>query len=174
MSKRGRSSKPKTAVSSRIDPISPTARRRIQDLAVRGAADPRLGTQVGRLCLEYRMTHTEAAAGERAAEEYGRYERSAGLKRWSQSPSYEVGYGKSNAPEREHDQKAKEKWLALQGQIPSWPRSLRRNFEMLFCEDQCILPTDIPDVRALCRDLAGYYGMENAPKKTNRHPANGR
>lgn len=159
MTKRGRPPKQRTA----IDAISPTAFKRMMDQAALEAKDPRLGTEIGRLCAAGRMTATEATAAFRVAEIYGRYERVAGLKRSSKSPSYEVGYGGGgDTVEGEHDQKAVKAWKELQGHIPVWPAGMRTNLETLAVENRCIGPIEVKETCLLLQILAHAFGITSA------------
>lgn len=65
--------------------------KRAKDLAKRLAGDARLGTEIGRLNHLRILTDTQAAAGQRIAEVYGRYDRAMGRRRSAASPGYQIG-----------------------------------------------------------------------------------
>lgn len=162
MTKRGRPPKPRTA----IEPIAPALFMRMMQQAAGQANDPRLGTEIGRLCAAGRMTATEATAAFRVAEIYGRYERMAGLKRSSKSPSYEVGYGGGGASiDGERDQQAAQAWSELQSQIPA---SVRNSLEQLAVENRYIDWQELEAVRTLLVALALSFGIVSASKNAAR------
>jgi hypothetical protein len=154
---------------------------RVMQQAAGEAKDPRLGTEIGRLCAAGRMTATEATAAFRVAEIYGRYERMAGLKRSCRSPSYEVGYGGGgDTIEGDRDLQVGAAWHQLQGHIPIWPPDLRSHLEELAVENKCIGPMELHEVRMLLGTLAEFFGItsarDNSPlaRRSPRPPAHGK
>jgi hypothetical protein len=81
----------------RPETASPAVIRSIIDQAKRGAADPLLRTEVGRLRLNDVLTDSQVAAATRFAKIVGAYDKAKGLpRRTTASPSYERGFGRSN------------------------------------------------------------------------------
>lgn len=74
--------------------VTLTLWQRIRADGLRLGADPKLGTELGRLGLIGELTGPQVTAGFRVAEFYGRFERAHGRKRGMASPSYEMGYGR--------------------------------------------------------------------------------
>jgi hypothetical protein len=133
--------------------------------AAGAARDPRLGTEIGRLCAAGRMTATEATAAFRVAEVYGRYERMDGLNRSCRSPSYEIGYG-GGGEKTERDPEVVKAWHELQSHIPTWPPTRRRDLETLAVENRCIGPMELNEVRSLLQQLAVHFRITSASRNS--------
>ena len=131
--------------------------------------DPQLGCETGRLYYVSKMTASELAAANTVAGIYGAYERAAGLKRSSRSPSYEVGYRGGEIIEAEGDRKAETDWLDLQAEIPLSPPGLRTWLEQLAVEDRHIGEAELEEVRALLKELAHFFksgAKKSQPRRT--------
>lgn len=89
----------------RQETASPNMIRAIIDQAKRGAANPLLRTELGRLLLRDVLSGRQVMAGTRFAAVMGAYDRAKGLPRRSvASPSYQSGYGRSPQTDREDDE----------------------------------------------------------------------
>lgn len=83
---------------------SPAEIRRIVEQAKKGAADARLGTVIGRLMLESKITRDQMVAAEHYAELCARYDRLKGMPRRSAaSPSYQAGLRVSGSGDAEDE-----------------------------------------------------------------------
>lgn len=75
------------------DGIAPVLIERAMNALVVAAGDPRLGSQVGILLLQKKLSSTQAAAAFRAAGIYGRFERHHRIRRTAKAQAYEFGFG---------------------------------------------------------------------------------
>lgn len=133
--------------------------------------DPKLGCEIGRLHFAHKMTATEVEMAAHAAQIYGRYERTVGLKRSNRSPSYEVGYGGGGeVAENDRDAQARRSWSELQSQLPLSPPWLQGVFEHLVVEDRHIGDEHLVEVRALLQELARFYKSPSEKRKQGHRP----
>lgn len=89
---------------SRPEYAPPALVRRIVDQARKGAADPLLGTEVGRLRLDQVISDKQLAAAVRYAEVCADYDRLKGLpKRSAASPSYQAGLRRGGGNDAEDE-----------------------------------------------------------------------
>lgn len=165
------------------DAIAPALWQRIKTEAMRAAADPRLGTELGRLSLHGEITSAQASAGFRVAHIYGRFERFKGWRRSTRSPSYETGFGgdaeiaeellghEIQADLEERIREAADAFNRLQEEIPVYPPGARALLEALCVEDRAVGPAHLDDIRAMLDRLAGYFGIVAAPKARPREAA---
>lgn len=166
-------------------PIAPAVWGRIKAEALRGAMDPRLGTEIGRLALHADLTNSQAAAAFRVAEIYGRYEHYKGKRRVTASPSYETGrHGEAGLAEELMDTATLERRVAairaaerefyaltghpgdpdnfIEARRGEIPRAARPVLEALCVADEPINPTLLPQVCALLDHLAMYFGISRS------------
>lgn len=175
--KRGRPRKEVAA----IDPIAPAAWQRIRALVETGALDPIHATELGRLSYQGEITSTQAAAGFRIGELYGRYERTIGRRRSARSPSYEIGFGQSPDPEStegeiEQAAGARRAWEIVQGLMPT--SVARGMIEDLCVEDRAVNSLHLDGIRTLLERVAAAFGTTtatgSAPPRRPTHRANGK
>lgn len=166
--------------------IAPALLVRIRTAVERGYADPRLGSQVGRLLFHRELSPIEATAAFRIGEIYGRFERNNGLRRTTRSPSYEMGNaGGMNGQALDQDavKADTEAWLALQDalvepatghEVDCKCRICRRRvslIERLCVDDEPLLPLQLEEVRKLLRQLAHLFKAGRPKKKKKKRPA---
>lgn len=146
------------------DPRSDNVFRRFAELEQTVGLDPRLTSQVGRLRYLKLITEAQAAAADTLAQVYGRFERTHRVRRFSVSPSYELGRGRSTHEYADAEiAAATEDYQAVQECIPTFPRDTRELIEQL-CVENCAVPSlRLPDIgRALDR-VARLFGIPGAP-----------
>lgn len=147
--------------------IPPAVLQRIKTDGIKLGMDPRLGSKIGILLLEGRLTVSQAAAGLRVGEIYGRFERFKGLRRSTASPSYQMGFGGEVGVDEErmdvvelasHEQRiraAEEEFKRLTGRenplIPAGP--VRAAIEHLCVDDRVVPGYMLPGVRAVLDQL---------------------
>jgi hypothetical protein len=120
-----------------VEPIAPAAWARIRQMVAAGALDPIHATEIGRLSYLGEITASQAAAGFRVAEIYGRYERSIGRRRSARSPSYEIAFGPAaeqvaSEIEAVRARSAAREWARLQDLIPPYPPIAKALLEALY------------------------------------------
>jgi len=146
------------------DPRSENVFRRFTELEQTVGLDPRLTSQVGRLRYLKLITEAQAASADKVAQVYGRFERTHRVRRFSVSPSYELGRGRSTHEYADAEiAAATDDYQAVQDCIPSFPRDVRELIEQL-CVENCAVPSlRLPDIgRALDR-IARMFGIPGAP-----------
>jgi hypothetical protein len=159
--KRGRPKKREAPAG--VEPIAPAAWARIRQMVAAGALDPIHATEIGRLSYLGEITASQAAAGFRIAEIYGRYERSIGRRRSARSPSYEIGFGPgaeevANEVEAARARSAAREWARLQDLIPPFPPIAKALLEALCVEDHAISQLHLPGVCTLLDRVAAAFG----------------
>ena len=171
--------------------ISPTLAHRSRQLALKAAADPRLGSELGRLFLDERITSSQYAAGLKLAELYGRVSYYDGTKRSVKSSSYEMGfhqamresdtdvrlvdgYGKSAeaslADPTQYEisaMKAEEDFRAVRR---LWPDRARYIIERLCVDDEPLTEPAVNVAKSMLDDLIKHFGTAPAPKKERAAP----
>jgi hypothetical protein len=142
------------------DPRAENVFRRFAELEATVGLDPRLTSQIGRLRYLKLLTDGQAAAADKIGQIYGRFERIHARRRYSVSPSYQLGRGHS---EREYDphvvRAAEADYRALQDCIPLLPREARDIIEQL-CVENCAVPSIyLPEVRVILDRVAVEFGL---------------
>ena len=142
------------------DPRADNVFRRFAELEKTVGLDPRLTSQVGRLRYLKLLTDGQAAAADKIGQIYGRFERIHARRRFSISPSYQLGRGHG---EREYDNEvvraAEADYRALQDCIPLLPREARDIIEQL-CVENCAVPSlYLPEVRVILDRVAAEFGL---------------
>jgi len=146
------------------DPRAENVFRRFAELEQTVGLDPRLTSQVGRLRYLKLITDAHAAAADKVGQVYGRFERTHRVRRFSVSPSYELGRGRSTHEFADAEiAAATDDYQAVQDCIPAFPRDTRELIEQL-CVENCAVPSlRLPDIcRALDR-IARMFGIPGAP-----------
>ncbi|MBV8839937.1 MAG: hypothetical protein JO000_25665 [Alphaproteobacteria bacterium] len=146
------------------DPRSENVFRRFAELEQTVGLDPRLTSQVGRLRYLKLITEAQAAAADKLAQIYGRFERTHRVRRFSVSPSYELGRGRSTHDHADADiAAATDDYRAVQECIPSFPRDTRELIEQL-CVENCAVPSlRLPDICRVLDRIARLFGIAGAP-----------
>lgn len=147
--------------------------RRIRDHGKKLGADPRLGTELGRLLMLEEITAAEAAAGFKLAEIYGRYGYYHGRKRTAKSPAYESGFrAAANWESNEEDDDyiarynaAIKTFESLPIQAKGFSASQRSAIERLCVEDESLAWESLQHTRAWLAFLAEHFGTVKASKK---------
>jgi hypothetical protein len=148
------------------DPRAENVFRRFAELEQTVGLDPRLTSQVGRLRYLKLITDAQAAAADKVGQVYGRFERTHRVRRFSVSPSYELGRGRST---HEYDDAeihaATEDYQALQDCIPTFPREARELTEQL-CVENCAVPSlSLPEVCRVLDRVGRKFGIAGAPRE---------
>lgn len=138
--------------------MPPAQIRRALDLVMTKAADPRMGSAVGCLLIEGKLTAPQAAAAMSYAELRGRFHRLMGFRaRTAASPSYEQGYGQASGPEDELrivrarlDHTAMLKVYDSGGQI---------DLDALCIDDKRPASYELPRITALLDRLVVHFGL---------------
>ena len=100
----------------------------------------------------------------RSEQIYGRFERTHRVRRFSVSPSYQLGRGRSTHEYADAEiAAATDDYQAVQDCIPAFPRDVRELLEQL-CVENCAVPSlRLPDIcRALDR-IGRLFGIPGAP-----------
>ena len=142
------------------DPRAENVFRRFAELEKTVGLDPRLTSQIGRLRYLKLLTDGQAAAADRVGQVYGAFERIHARRRFSVSPSYQLGRGHG---EREYETEivraAEADYRALQDCIPLLPREARDIIEQL-CVENCAVPSVyLPEVRVILDRVALEFGL---------------
>jgi hypothetical protein len=142
------------------DPRAENVFRRFAELEKTVGLDPRLTSQIGRLRYLRLLTDIQAAAADKVGQVYGRFERIHARRRFTVSPSYQLGRGHG---EREYDPEvvraAESDYRALQDCIPLLPREARDIIEQL-CVENCAVPSlYLPEVRVILDRVAVEFGL---------------
>ncbi len=142
------------------DPRAENVFRRFAELEKTVGLDPRLTSQIGRLRYLKLLTDMQAAAADKVGQVYGRFERIHARRRFTVSPSYQLGRGYG---EREYDTEvvraAESDYRALQDCIPLLPREARDIIEQL-CVENCAVPSlYLPEVRVILDRVAAEFGL---------------
>lgn len=141
-----------------IGETSPTLIRRMIDQARRGAGNPLLGSELGRLCLNGVISDREFSAGVRYGVIVGRYHRLKGLPSpHLKSAAFMDGYGRTLAddPEAEIVAKAERQYLNARSVFLHFGRRVLNIAEAVIIHDQV---TDASSQRSLGIALAQLYG----------------
>jgi len=149
------------------DPRAENVFRRFAELEQTVGLDPRLTSQIGRLRYLKLITEAQAAAADKVGQVYGRFERTHRVRRFSVSPSYELGRGRST---HEYDdaeiRAATQDYQAVQDCIPSFPREARELTEQL-CVENCAVPSlGLPEVCRVLDRVARMFGIAGAPRES--------
>jgi hypothetical protein len=143
------------------DPRAENVFRRFAELEQMVGLDPRLTSQIGRLRYLGLLTDNQAAAADRIAQIYGRYERIHERRRSSVSPSYQLG--RRTGDGRDYDPAeiaaAEADYRDLQDCIPAIPREARDVIEQLCVENCAISSLYLPHVRIILDRVAGAFGL---------------
>jgi hypothetical protein len=142
------------------DPRAENVFQRFAELEKTVGLDPRLTSQIGRLRYLKLLSDGQAAAADKVGQIYGRFERIHARRRYSVSPSYQLGRGYG---EREYDtdivKAAEADYRALQDCIPLLPREARDIIEQL-CVENCAVPSlYLPEVRVILDRVAMEFGL---------------
>lgn len=142
------------------DPRADNVFRRFTDLEQTVGLDPRLTSQIGRLRYLKLLTDGQAAAADKVGQIYGRFERIHARRRFTVSPSYQLGRGHG---ERQYDlelvRAVEADYRALQDCIPLLPREARDVIEQL-CVENCAVPSIyLPEVRVILDRVAAEFGL---------------
>jgi hypothetical protein len=150
------------------DPRVENIFRRFVDLEKTVGLDPRLTSQIGRLRYLKLITDAQAVAADKVGQIYGRFERAHLLRRFSVSPSYQIGRGRIGRARPTHacdDAEilaAQADYDAVQDCIPTFPRSLREAVEQL-CVENCAVPAwQLDEVRRVLDKVAQAFGLAGA------------
>jgi hypothetical protein len=143
------------------DPRAENVFRRFVELEQMVGLDPRLTSQVGRLRYLRLLTDNQAAAADKIAQIYGRFERIHERRRSSVSPSYQLGRstGEGHAHDPDEIAAAEADYRDLQDCIPATPREARDVIEQLCVEDCAISSLYLPHVRIILDRVAGAFGL---------------
>jgi hypothetical protein len=149
------------------DPRAENVFRRFAELEQIVGLDPRLTSQVGRLRYLQLLTDTQAAAADRVAQIYGRFERIHEVRRSSVSPSYQLGRSTGEGHEYDPDvvAAAEADYRALQDCIPVVPREARDVIEQLCVENCAISSLHLPHVRVILDRVARAFGLAAAAEE---------
>ena len=143
------------------DPRAENVFRRFAELEQMVGLDPRLTSQIGRLRYLRLLTDNQAAAADKIAQIYGRFERIHERRRSSVSPSYQLG--RRTGAGRDYDPAeiaaAEADFRDLQDCIPAIPREARDVIEQLCVEDCAISSLYLPHVRIILDRVAGAFGL---------------
>jgi hypothetical protein len=143
------------------DPRAENVFRRFAELEQMVGLDPRLTSQIGRLRYLRLLTDTQAAAADRIAQIYGRFEQIHERRRSSVSPSYQLG--RSTGAGRDYDPaeiaEAEADFRDLQDCIPAIPREARDVIEQLCVENCAVSSLYLPHLRIILDRVAGAFGL---------------
>jgi hypothetical protein len=143
------------------DPRAENVFRRFAELEQMVGLDPRLTSQIGRLRYLRLLTDNQAAAADRIAQIYGRFEQIHERRRSSVSPSYQLG--RRTGAGRDFDPAqiaaAEADYRDLQDCIPPIPREARDVIEQLCVENCAISSLYLPHVRIILDRVAGAFGL---------------
>jgi hypothetical protein len=143
------------------DPRAENVFRRFAELEQMVGLDPRLTSQIGRLRYLRLLTDTQAAAADKIAQIYGRFEHIHERRRSSVSPSYQLG--RRTGAGRDYDPAviaaAEADYRDLQDCIPAIPREARDVIEQLCVENCAISSLHLPHVRIILDRVAGAFGL---------------
>jgi hypothetical protein len=143
------------------DPRAENVFRRFAELEQMVGLDPRLTSQIGRLRYLRLLTDNQAAAADKIAQIYGRFERIHERRRSSVSPSYQLG--RRTGAGHDHDPAevaaAEADYRGLQDCIPAIPREARDVIEQLCVENCAISSLYLPHVRIILDRVAGAFGL---------------
>lgn len=178
-----------------IEPIAPALWDRLKTEAVKAVEDVRFGTEIGRLSIHGELSSTQASAGFRVAEVYGRFERHKRMRRSAASPSYLVAsssFAEEKAieaiteqtlaratveemltPEQlqeleAHIRASEKRFEKLQKFLRVYPSNVRVAMEMLCVDDNHANPAMLNDLRTLLDELAVFFRIKAAPKEKKR------
>lgn len=150
------------------DPRAENVFQRFIELEQMVGLDPRLTSQVGRLRYLRLLTDNQAAAADRIAQIYGRFERIHERRRYSVSPSYQIGRSTGEGPvvDAAEIAAAEADFRDLQDCIPAIPRDARDVVEQLCVENCAISSLHLPHLRIILDRVAAAFGLGPAV----RHP----
>lgn len=132
------------------DPRAPTAYHRLLSIA----SDAALGTPLGRLWWERRITDREYQAGLHVGEAWRRWRALAGLRSEPRSPALErVSAGAPAEPDAEAYRRVRERWLRVAEALDGLPLSQRRAVVELCVDERW--PGDVTAAIAGLRALVG-------------------
>jgi hypothetical protein len=150
------------------DPRVENIFRRFVELEKTVGLDPRLTSQIGRLRYLKLISDAQAVAADKVGQVYGRFERMHLLRRFSLSPSYQIGRSDRGRlrPPHEHDDAAilaaQADYDVVQDCIPTFPRGVREAVEQL-CVENCAVPAwQLDDVRRVLDKVAQAFGLAGA------------
>jgi hypothetical protein len=174
-----------------IKAISPALLDRLRTEAVEAVRDARFGSELGRLFMHEELTATQASAGYRLAQIYGRFERFKNMRRSAASPSYMVAssgldeesieaitpemLARSMAEEmldpeqlkdlKERIRSSEHSFEKLQNFMRVFPTNVRAAIELLCVDDALTNPMMLENLRVALDELAISFRIKAAPKK---------
>lgn len=151
-------SKPITSEDLRL----PNLWQRIKQHGVQAGIDPRMGSEIGRLCLFGHLTGTDFEAANRFAFVVGRWEALNGMPRRSvASPSYSSGRGldTSGDPSPDVVDEVRESYYRMVAVIPSQPIHIKAMLENVCVDDLMCPEQHYQDLHRLLQRLATLWGI---------------
>lgn len=172
---------------------APVTFRRIRDLAVAGALDARMGSEIGRLHLRGEINDAQATTAEHIAAIYARYERMKRMpRRTCASPSYLRSFGDPDVAEERmtpdelthHERRVRRAVRAYEGLQEELPAdttikgtgrlrksSARAMLEQICVEDLPVGDQNLPALRILLDRISGKLGIAGSTPLPRGRPA---
>ena len=139
----------------------PAQIKRLIDDALRGAADPRYGSVIGRLRLEGTLTDKQLSVAETYGRLRGRFDKVMGMPRRSAaSVFYESGLASHTA--RGLDEDAIAQLREEHGRLLIEVGPVRQVLDRVVLFDEAPLPGELPRLKAGLDALAAFFHVERA------------